>query len=260
MISANGGLPAHRYTPQVTPRWPRGSEPASPRCPSRWHSSSYRVVDKWRDAICEYFYEHHSFTPQYDAFANRENKRFDNYFRDAGTQKWDKKLWINPPFHLIQQVIHKIKQDKTQAILVVPLWDDKQWLQELQDICVDYIELPRKIKLYARNDTGPLRQRSWSSLAFLVDGGLPDCDSADSGTDSCVGSESEVERGSDDECIFSDFSPSDAEGDPSSNGSASSPSSPIRSTSKGIFSARANKNLNRAANSEFFTKNLVWKL
>ena len=31
MISANGGLPAHRYTPQVTPRWPRGSEPASAR-------------------------------------------------------------------------------------------------------------------------------------------------------------------------------------------------------------------------------------
>ena len=29
MISANGGLPAHRYTFQVTPRWPRGSEPAS---------------------------------------------------------------------------------------------------------------------------------------------------------------------------------------------------------------------------------------
>ena len=29
MISANGGLRAHRYTPQVTPRWPRGSEPAS---------------------------------------------------------------------------------------------------------------------------------------------------------------------------------------------------------------------------------------
>ena len=29
LISANGGLPAHRYTPQVTPRLPRGSEPAS---------------------------------------------------------------------------------------------------------------------------------------------------------------------------------------------------------------------------------------
>ena len=30
MISANGGLLAHRYTPQVTQRWPQGSELASP--------------------------------------------------------------------------------------------------------------------------------------------------------------------------------------------------------------------------------------
>ena len=45
-----------------------------------------------------------------------------------------------------------------------------------------------------------------------------------------------------DESIFSDFCPSDAQGDPTSNGSASSPSSPIRSTSKRIFSARAKKN------------------
>ena len=30
MISAKGGLPAHRYTAQVTQRWPRESEPASP--------------------------------------------------------------------------------------------------------------------------------------------------------------------------------------------------------------------------------------
>ena len=29
MISANGGLPAHRYTPQVTQRWPRESKLAS---------------------------------------------------------------------------------------------------------------------------------------------------------------------------------------------------------------------------------------
>ena len=29
MISANGGLPAHRYTPEVSQGRPRGSEPAS---------------------------------------------------------------------------------------------------------------------------------------------------------------------------------------------------------------------------------------
>ena len=36
-------------------------------------------------------------------------------------QKRDKKLWISLPLHLIHRVIHKIKHNKTQAILVVPL-------------------------------------------------------------------------------------------------------------------------------------------
>ena len=40
MISANGGLPAHRYTPQVTQRWPRGSEPAS------------QIFTKNKEALC----------------------------------------------------------------------------------------------------------------------------------------------------------------------------------------------------------------
>ena len=39
MISANGGLPAHRYTPHVTERWPRGSEPASPLFSERCYRS-----------------------------------------------------------------------------------------------------------------------------------------------------------------------------------------------------------------------------
>ena len=44
MISANGGLPAHRYTPQVTQRWPRGSKPASlqPVRDGEW----WNVVDR----------------------------------------------------------------------------------------------------------------------------------------------------------------------------------------------------------------------
>ena len=54
MISANGGLRAHRYTPQVTQRWPRGSEPASARdfgrrantntCGAEFHRRIFRIV------------------------------------------------------------------------------------------------------------------------------------------------------------------------------------------------------------------------
>ena len=62
MISANGGLPAHRYTPQVTQRWPRGSEPASvqnglstpgrkPTLPHSIEQALFEYVDehRWRD-------------------------------------------------------------------------------------------------------------------------------------------------------------------------------------------------------------------
>ena len=42
MISANGGLPAHRYTPQVTQRWPRGSKPASAASHHSWLGSAGR--------------------------------------------------------------------------------------------------------------------------------------------------------------------------------------------------------------------------
>ena len=77
----------------------------------------------------------------------------------------------------------------------MPLCDYKPCFQELQDICVDYVEVLRKIKLYAGGGTDLLRQQSSSSLAFLVDGGVPESDSANSVTDSCDGSESEVEHG-----------------------------------------------------------------
>ena len=58
MISANGGLPAHRYQPQVTQRWPRGSEPASEEQKGREEQGALRegvtvygphkVSGKWR--------------------------------------------------------------------------------------------------------------------------------------------------------------------------------------------------------------------
>ena len=52
MISANGGLPAHRYTPQVTQRWPRGSEPAS--IGDRQLARDFAVTE-WLTVIYRYF-------------------------------------------------------------------------------------------------------------------------------------------------------------------------------------------------------------
>ena len=97
------------------------------------------------------------------------------------------------------------------------------------------------MKLYARDDTGPLRQQSWSTLALLVDGRLSDPDWAHS-DDSCVGSENEVELGTDDETILSDFCSSDAEGDPVSNGSPGVPSSLIWRDSSKVSHTKIKRN------------------
>ena len=68
--------------------------------PRNWKSCNYRVVDKWCDYICSYFLENHDFVPAKDAFCNELNKCFKRLADDAWAVKWDKRLWINPPFHL----------------------------------------------------------------------------------------------------------------------------------------------------------------
>ena len=169
--------------------------------PRNWKSSKYRVVDKWRDYICSYFLENHDFVPAKDAFCNELNKRFKRLADDAWAVKWDKRLWINPPFHLLGEVVQKIKEDRTQAILVVPLWDRKPWWKDVLAMTVDSICLPHDVKLYARDDTGPLRQRLWPSVAFVVDGGLI----SDGSCTSDHGSESAPDHGTDSDSNFSDF-------------------------------------------------------
>ena len=148
-----------------------------------------------------YFLENHDFVPAKDAFCNELNKRFKRSADDAWAVKWEKRLWINPPFHLLGEVVQKLKEDCTQAILVVPLWDWKPWWKDVLPMTVDSIRLPHDVKLYAREDTGPLRQWPWPTVAFLVDGGLI----SDGSCTSDHGSESGLDHGTESDSNFSIF-------------------------------------------------------
>ena len=124
--------------------------------PRNWKSSNHHVLDNWQDYICSYFLENHNFEPAKDAFCNELNTRFKSLADDAWAAKWNKGLWINPPFHLLGEVVQKIKEDGTQAILVVPLWDWKPWWKDLLLMTLDSGRLPHNVQLYARDNTGPL--------------------------------------------------------------------------------------------------------
>ena len=139
----------------------------------KWKSVCYRVVDKWRDILADYFEKNHNFRPQVDAFANNRNKRFPKFYDDAWSRDWSESLWINPPFDVFPTVVQKLKQSGAKAILIVPNWPKQSWLEDIMDISIDIVELPHKgVKLYCEDNGKPLPQRSWNTLACLVDGNL----------------------------------------------------------------------------------------
>ena len=177
------------------------------QCPKqrKCKSSYYGIVDKWRDYICSYFLENHDFVPAKDAFCNELGKRFKRLADDVLAVKWDKRLWIKSPFHLLVEVVQKVKEDRTQAILVVPLWDWKPWWKDVLGMTVDSICLALDVKLYTRDDTAPLPQRPWPFVAFLVDRGLI----SDGSCTSDHGSESGLDHGTDSDSNFSDLSEGD---------------------------------------------------
>ena len=95
--------------------------------------------------------------PARDAFCNEPNKRFKRLAEDAWAVKWDKRLWIKRPFHLLGEVVQKMKKDRNQAILVVPLWDWNLWCKDFLAMTVDSIRLPQDVELNATGNTGPMR-------------------------------------------------------------------------------------------------------
>ena len=74
-----------------------------------------------------FFLEKDDFVPAKDAFCNELKKRFKRLADDEWAPKCNRRLWINPPYHLLGEVVPKLKDDRTQAILVVPLWYSKPW-------------------------------------------------------------------------------------------------------------------------------------
>ena len=163
----------------------------------KWKSVCYRVVDKWRDILVDYFERNHNFRPQVDAFANKTNKRFPKFYDDAWSEDWSEPLWINPPFDVFPRVVQKLKQSGAKAILIVPNWPRQEWFKDIMDISIDIVELPHKgVKLYCEDNGKPLPQRSWSTLACLVDGNLADYwqDDSEMGTEEVISNSSRIDE------------------------------------------------------------------
>lgn len=77
-------------------------------------------------------------TPDFDLFASIQNHKCNRYASwkldpnseivDSFTFNWKNiRFYAFPPFSIISKVLHKIKCDKAEGILVVPFWPTQPW-------------------------------------------------------------------------------------------------------------------------------------
>lgn len=110
--------------------------------------------------------------PTIDLFASRLNKQLDCYaswkpnpeatYVDAFSITWGNHLFYAfPPFSLIAQCLQKIAMEKSEGIIIVPMWETPPWYSQLLRMITDVPRtLPQKsdtLQMPARKEiTHPL--------------------------------------------------------------------------------------------------------
>lgn len=106
------------------------------------------MLDEWVVRICEWA----GFTPDLDAFASPKNARFPRYWDkhlNAFLQTWDVlRLWVNPPFSLLPDVLAKLKSESSYGILITPVQPEAPWWEDLRALTVTYWDLPSDTSLF----------------------------------------------------------------------------------------------------------------
>ncbi|XP_060084159.1 uncharacterized protein LOC132563416 [Ylistrum balloti] len=84
---------------------------------------------------------------QIDLFASRLNAQLPKYVSwkpdpfacavDAFTLTWNSYSFIFPPFSLLGKILQKICEDKTQALLIAPMWSTQPWYSHLLNCIID---------------------------------------------------------------------------------------------------------------------------
>ena len=114
--------------------------------------------------------------PPVDAFATEANHLCSVWWGPGGeheiafAQSWKGQfLWMNPPYSMLDKVVHKLAEESASAILVVPNWPHPLWCRRLQMMVTTSLFFPRGhrvFELFGRV-CGPSR---WGTWAYFITG------------------------------------------------------------------------------------------
>jgi hypothetical protein len=83
-------------------------------------------------------------------------------------ERWLENNFINPPFHLLFDVVNKIIRDQARATLIIPKWEQHEWYQMALQNAYDIIELSSLQDLFLPGlygNTRPVGNHKWQVLA-----------------------------------------------------------------------------------------------
>ena len=127
-------------------------------------------------AMCQNF----GVEPRLDIFASRNLRQLPHYITademdsqadgyNAFNYFWapDVVLYANPPWSLIQQVLEKIKRDRSRVLLVTPMWRHADWFETLRGLSAERLYWNQSLYL---SDEGRLRPAPpWPTRLTWID-------------------------------------------------------------------------------------------
>ena len=121
-----------------------------------------------------------------DAFASENNSHLERFWTkkaDVFSKNWGKepRLWINPPFSMINEVIQKIKEDGATATLITPNWDNAKWFKLAEQLFTSpRLEIETDdISFFPQstsNEKGVGKPPFSKILAWNLDGAVANCE------------------------------------------------------------------------------------
>ncbi|KAK3238924.1 hypothetical protein CYMTET_51114 [Cymbomonas tetramitiformis] len=91
---------------------------------------------------------------------------------DLLTYDWQgENNWVNPPWALLDEVAHKLREEGAAATVVVPYWPSQSWFTELEALVTEVVIMPRHRDLFTLSGLGGselLGPSKWDAVMFFI--------------------------------------------------------------------------------------------
>ena len=143
-----------------------------------WITERYQV----RPEMVQHILEELGETPTLDLFADSQTHVFPRWFGEGGElpdafgTSWCAQevgtTWANPPFSVLEQVVHKIVEDQARTVVVCPHWKQWKWWKAAQPLIEKQMFIPKNTKVFQSPERDKVPPTKWGVWAYVLNGML----------------------------------------------------------------------------------------